>query len=296
MPQSEIPCTPTISTNKSIPFRDVFFCVMKHYFFELVRTPECTKVTPFGIAYRIRSIVDTPVVPAGTLGGFVTEDVQFESIGAWVSDDAMALSTTRLTGGTLLKGNAISVGSALSNCVLSDNAKVFFCTIDDATLTDNATLSNTWSSIELHLSGNFFGRSVSFGRDDFDYRPIYADTPCEEGERLITACACNHKEGARYFDITIAVKSAMVHIADTGISLHVSELLENAHALVAGKHAVVRRNMYRAIVSKWADTVLASSRVTALSIECRRMLARAQKESWIHEHPWRTKLSEVKIK
>lgn len=270
---------------------------MKHYFFELVRTPECTKVTPFGIAYRIRSTVDTPVVPAGTLGGFVTEDVQFESIEAWVFDDAMALSTTSLRGRTILKGHAISVGSVLSNCVLSDNAKVFFCNIDDATLTDNAALSNAWSSIELHLSGNFFGRSISFGHDDFDYHAIYADTPCEEGERLITARAYNPKEGPRYFDITISFKAAMVHMADTGVSLHVSELLENAHALGSGKHAVERLNMYRAIVSKWVDTVLASSsRVTALSIECRRMLARAQKEAWIHEYPWRTKLSEITIK
>lgn len=270
---------------------------MKHYFFELVRTPECTKVTPFGIAYRIRSTMDTPVVPAGTLGGFITEDVQFESIGAWVFDDAMALSTTRILDGTILKERAISVSSKLDNCVLSGNAKVLFSNIDDSTLTDNAVLSNAWSSIGLHLSGNFFGRHVSFGRDDFDHQDIYADAPCEYGERLISTRAYNHKEGARYFDMTISVNAAKVYMADTGVSFHVSELLENAHALPVGKHAVERRNMHRAIVSKWADTVLTSTpRITALSIECRRMLARAQKESWIHEYPWRTKLSEVTIK
>lgn len=270
---------------------------MKHYFFELVRTPECTKVTPFGIACRIRSTMDTPLVPAGTLGGFATEDVQFESIGAWVFDDAMALSTTRLLDGTILKDRAISVGSTLDNCVLSGNAKAFFCNIDGSTLSDNAVLSDTWSSIRLHLSGNFSGRHVSFGNDGFDYNDIYADAPCENRERLISVRAYNHKEGARYFDMTIYVNAARVHMSDTGVSFHVSELLESAHALPVGKHAVERQNMHRAIVSKWAGTVLKSTtRVTALSIECRRMLARAQKEPWIHEHPWRTKLSEVAIK
>lgn len=269
---------------------------MIHYFFEFVRTPECTKVTPFGIAYRIRSTMDTPAVPAGTLGGFVTEDVQFESIGSWVFDDAMALSNTRLSNCSVLKGNAMAIGSKLDSCVLSDNSRVLYSTIVNSVLSDNATLAETWSSLALHLFGNFFGRRTSFGSTAYDDHTLYANAPCEDGERLFSTCAYNRNDGVSYFNMTIAFNSAMVYIADTEISMHVSELLEKARSLGSGNHAVARLNMYRAIVTEWASTLLKYTRITALPIESRCMLALAQKESWIHEHPWRNELSKVTIK
>lgn len=271
---------------------------MNHYFFELVRTPECTKVTPFGIAYRIRSTMDIPLVPKGTLGGFITEDVRFESVGAWLFDDSMALANVKLCHNTILKDNAQVVGGVLEDCTLSGNSKVSKCHLTGAEISDDATLLNTWCHKDIKLTGKFFGNEIEIRTNSFGEGRICADIPCVHREVLCATKAYNPKEGPKTIDMTIFCKAAMVHLPDTGITLSIFEILERARSLRDGNHDLAILNMYRAIVAEWAEVVLSSvSRITSLSVECRRALVLAKQEEWICELPWNSRLlAETTIK
>lgn len=275
-----------------------FFCVMNHYFFELVRTPECTKVTPFGIAYRIRSTVDTPLVPKGTLGGFITEDVRFESVGAWLFDDSMALANVKLCHNTILKDRAQVVGGILEDCMLSGNAKVSKCRLVNAELSDDATLLNTWCHKDIKLTGKFFGNEIEIREDAYGVDRICANIPCAPREVLYATIAHNFKkEGPKSINMTIFYNAAMVHLPDTGITLSIFEILERARSLKDGNHGLAILNMYRAIVAEWADVMLSNcSRITSLPVECRKALALAKQEEWICDLPRNSRLLSITIK
>lgn len=256
---------------------------MDNIHFKLLKTPECSRVTPYGIVYRIQASKYSTAAPEGSVGGFMLPGTLIDS-NSWIGDNAVVIGSTLRN--SRVCGTAVVVLGDLTDSFVTGNARLVETHIVNTTVLDDVTMVRCHCYEEATISGTFYGRNVEFTTDCAE--SIFVNSGELENQNIHTVSCRNKGKGPIRLELTVDLYNGLLY--QNGMDpVPIRTAMEKSLHVASGLAEEARRDVYRTIVFAYIRTVtdITSPCLSTFPYHVRHTLADIQKLPWLHEEPWR---------